>query len=683
MTSAQARTMKRLRQRKIWPSVVMFILFLVISLMVISSFFFLYILGVLQSNYANSFSLNSRLVSTIEQMTAGGREWDEVMQYVEAASITDSAAIVDDELRPVVSYGELTYNQSKNSFIDISTVLGAIYEFEDNNSSQLVLPDTSTIKTGQGDAETLAIDIPVEQIMYAAMTQNSQNSAEWLTEELCSITYWIYSSIKGSDYHLVTKNSIVVRHSDVTLLITICRVSFILLCIPIIALLISIIKNIFSQKTMRTLLFTDSVTGGKSWLYVQQNEKAYLSGTGLLSWLGFKRADNRTVAVVDLELQKYRSYCTCHGEDAGQQLLEKIDKRINTMIYKHEVCARTERSDFCLILRGKDEIELRNRVYELTQKVTAAIEVHHLTWHAGIYIPDRGETDISRMYNYAAAARASLKTTDKTGVVMFDKKMLEDQLWEHTVEDRMEKALENEEFEVYLQPKYDPVTEKLSGAEALIRWISPEDGFISPGRFIPIFEKNGFITKIDDYMLAHAAAQQAKWIAEGKPIVPISVNISRAHFAQPNLAEHIRSLVDRYGIPHSAIEIELTESAFFDDKNVLLNTVQKLKEYGFDISMDDFGAGYSSLNSLKDLPLDVLKLDAEFFRGNAEKERSETVVSEAIKLAKSLDMRIVAEGVEKKEQVDFLAKQGCDMIQGFYFAKPMPISEFEQKHWAS
>ncbi|MGN1120448.1 MAG: putative bifunctional diguanylate cyclase/phosphodiesterase, partial [Oscillospiraceae bacterium] len=350
--------------------------------------------------------------------------------------------------------------------------------------------------------------------------------------------------------------------------------------------------------------------------------------------------------------------------------------------YRREVCARVEKAEFVLVLRGKDEEELRTRVYELTAKINSGVDAHHLTWHAGIYCPKRTETDIVRGYHYAAAARATIDGQDSTGVAIFTQSMLDEQIWEHKVEERMEQALADEEFEVYLQPKYNPVTSELSGAEALIRWISPTDGFISPGRFIPIFEKNGFITKIDDYMISHAAAQQAKWIAEGKTVVPVSVNVSRAHFAQPNLAEHIRSLVDRYGIPHNVIEIELTESAFFDDKAALLSTVNRLKEYGFEISMDDFGAGYSSLNSLKDLPLDVLKLDAEFFRGEEDAERGKLVVSEAIKLAKSLDMRVVAEGVEKKEQVDFLAGQGCDMIQGFFFAKPMPIDEFEKKHWS-
>ncbi len=261
----------------------------------------------------------------------------------------------------------------------------------------------------------------------------------------------------------------------------------------------------------------------------------------------------------------------------------------------------------------------------------------------------------------------------------FDESLVEEQIWLDKVQEKQQSALDNEEFIVYYQPKYDPSTNELRGAEALIRWNSPEYGFLSPGKFIPIFENNGFITEIDHYMLRHVAGDQKKWLDAGYDCVPVSVNVSRAHFIESDLAEQIRDIVDETGTPHEYIEIELTESAFFDDKVALLNTIGKLKNYGFAVSMDDFGSGYSSLNSLKDLPLDVLKLDAEFFRGDSSDERAKIVVSEAIKLGKSLDMHIVAEGVEIKEQVDFLAGEGCDMIQGYYFAKPMPKEEYEAR----
>ena len=229
---------------------------------------------------------------------------------------------------------------------------------------------------------------------------------------------------------------------------------------------------------------------------------------------------------------------------------------------------------------------------------------------------------------------------------------------------------------MFYQPKYDPESKKLKGAEALVRWMNPKYGLISPGRFIPIFENNGFITKLDHYMLRHVAGDQRRWLDSGYKCVPVSVNVSRAHFIEDDLAEQVRGIVDEAGTPHELIEIELTESAFFDDKKALINTICKLKEYGFAVSMDDFGSGYSSLNSLKELPLDILKLDAEFFRNDDGTGRGQIIVEEAIRLAKKLNMQTVAEGVETVDQVRFLAEHGCDMIQGYIFDKPMPKDEY-------
>ena len=242
--------------------------------------------------------------------------------------------------------------------------------------------------------------------------------------------------------------------------------------------------------------------------------------------------------------------------------------------------------------------------------------------------------------------------------------------------ERFDSAIKNEEFVVYYQPKYDPKTDLLRGVEALIRWNSPELGFKPPSTFIPILEKNGKIPDIDHYMITHVARDQKKWLDEGLECVPASVNVSRAHFIEKDLAQQIKNDVDAEGAPHELIEIEVTESAFFDDKRAMINTIRELKEYGFQVSMDDFGSGYSSLNSLKDMPLDVLKLDAEFFRGDLEDKRGEIVVSEALKLAKNLNMVTVAEGVEAREQVDFLAKHGCDMIQGYIYARPMEPEKY-------
>ena len=343
-----------------------------------------------------------------------------------------------------------------------------------------------------------------------------------------------------------------------------------------------------------------------------------------------------------------------------------------------------------LLLNCESEEEVKKRLDRIINVLENIDSNHKFSFQAGIEIipksvNDRGmavrrkKLNLEAEYNNACAARNAISDNTESGISFFNDKIVEDQRWLDIVQENQVKAVKNEEFKVYYQPKYDPRTNELKGAEALIRWISPEHGFISPGKFIPIFEKNGFITEIDHYMIEHVARDQRAWLDKGFKCVPVSVNVSRAHFAERDLADQICKMIDDAGTPHNLIEIELTESAFFDDKDAMIYTINRLKEHGFAVSMDDFGSGYSSLNSLKDMPLDVLKLDAEFFRGEFDNDRGGVVVSEAIRLAKLLKMRTVAEGIEDKEQVDFLAGEGCDMIQGFYFAKPMPGEEYEER----
>ena len=382
--------------------------------------------------------------------------------------------------------------------------------------------------------------------------------------------------------------------------------------------------------------------------------------------------------MVQLRLEKYRNYCTAYGLKQGENLLEELNTDLVQMLNKKELVAHVEKSDFAMLLEYQNNETLEIRVRNMMNILRERRGGQHLTFSTGICpVRSKGD-DIEYIMTCAGlSVPKTIKIQDE--IVWFNDSMKEEQVWERRIEDDMDKALENHEFQVYLQPKYSTKKEVLSAAEALVRWTHPVLGFISPGKFIPIFERNGFILQLDDYMLTEVARLQADWESQGKKLVPISVNVSRAHFAEDNLAEHICSIVDKYKVPHEFIELELTESAFFDDKAVLLTTVRKLKEFGFKVSMDDFGAGYSSLNSLKELPLDIIKLDAEFFRSVDDIDRSNLIVGQTIALAKKLGMEIVAEGIETREQVDFLAKQKCDLIQGFYFSKPLPVNEFEER----
>lgn len=427
-----------------------------------------------------------------------------------------------------------------------------------------------------------------------------------------------------------------------------------------------VVKFAHEAKRINLLVTTDSVTGGYNKEYFMHKAAKVV------------RRGKKKYVVVQLRLEKYRNFCITYGLKEGENLLEVINSSVSMLLGRKELIAHVEKSDFVILMQDDGREAVENRIKSIMNLLKAKRRGQHLSFSAGICAIKSSFTDISIMVSYAGLALPK-QPKIQNEIVWFNDSMKESQIWERQIEDDMKKALENHEFQVYLQPKYSTKAEELSAAEALVRWTHPKLGFISPAQFIPIFEKNGFILQLDDYMLTEVAKIQSGWIAQGKRLVPISVNVSRAHFAEDNLAEHICSVVDGYNVPHQFIELELTESAFFDDKAVLLNTIKKLKNYGFKVSMDDFGAGYSSLNSLKELPLDIIKLDGEFFRSVEDTVKSKLIVGETITLAKKLGMQIVAEGIETREQVDFLAGLNCDLIQGFYFSKPLPLKEFEKK----
>lgn len=489
---------------------------------------------------------------------------------------------------------------------------------------------------------------------------------------------WISVDMNGGENHFIGRIEFVFNNKDLILVMELFLGVVIELFIISIILIIFIVRSVINYRRVVRLYYSDVITGGHNWTwflrYADDRIKSF-------------RFRKNSFALVNISFVNYRNYCLCHSMSEGEELLTKIDKTISRMIRGYELSCHATTAGFALLLFYENDEFLTQRLTQLTRMLEAIDNDHAFVFQMGAdvispvtnsagKIVRRKDFNIEKAFNNACSATDELSDTDASGIRIFDSKLLEDQRWVDTVQANQKRALANEEFVIYYQPKYNPNSLQLNGGEALIRWNSPEYGFIAPGRFIPIFEKNGFITEIDHYMISHVAADQKMWLDMGLKVVPVSVNVSRAHFAEKDLAVQIRDMVDRTGCPHNLLEIELTESAFFDDKNAMIETIKALKSFGFMVSMDDFGAGYSSLNSLKDMPLDVLKLDADFFRGEKGGDRADIVVSEAIKLAKNLNMMTVAEGVEDQEQVEFLARQGCDMIQGYYFARPMPKNEY-------
>jgi len=261
---------------------------------------------------------------------------------------------------------------------------------------------------------------------------------------------------------------------------------------------------------------------------------------------------------------------------------------------------------------------------------------------------------------------------------VYDGSMWDEMLDEQNIMNALDSAMDNNEFSLLLQPKYELKNETVIGSEALVRWVTKEGENIPPSKFIPIFEKNGSIYELDKFMWESVCQQLRKWLDEGKAVKPVSVNVSRIDLYDPELVNVLVRIVNKYKIPKELFELEITESAYTGDPQMIMSVVDNLQREGFRILMDDFGSGYSSLNMLKDIYIDVLKIDMGFLQRTDRTGRGNNILAAVVYMADKLKLPTIAEGVETKEQVDFLKSIGCNWAQGFYFSQPISAEEFSQ-----
>ena len=656
MSKSKEERIKKLKKKRIWPSVLGLILILCIFIVLMVVALGVSGMDIVQRKLMES---SRKSVKVAELFADYNSETEEeikqtVLSYIDVLEEIEAVSVIGTDRKPVWS------SNDEYPTIDETIKMELLPGMTDEEISIIIAENKDQVFTIDDGEVTLNEDA-LENIFSVA----EFNAVIPFTQ----LKLWFVISVNGLE--VLVLNNVPVYFQDFIMMGTCIVLCGLLISIFVIYYLISIISMVSSVRKTTKIIYTDMVTGGDNWLLFIRK------GINLLKK---NRRGRKKYAMVHLEMRKYRSFCTCFGVNKGQELIEKFYAALKREIKRNEVMAHQENAEFGLLLTYTEKDQLEARIQKLENTLNAVLPGMKMYFGVGVYLVEPGERDVEQLYNNAMIACEMLGEEAENKTAFFDVEMNNQKLWEHKVEDDMDRALINREFQVYLQPKISTSEEVLGGAEALVRWIHPTEGFIPPNRFIPIFEKNGFILKLDDYMLEEIAGIQAGWLAEGRKLVPISVNVSRAHFTREDLAEHICAIVDKYQVPHDVIELELTESAFFDDKKVLLNTVQKLRTAGFPVSMDDFGAGYSSLNSLKELQIDVLKIDADFFRGADVEERGLLIVSEVIDLAKKLNMKIVAEGIESREQVEFLTEQECDLIQGYFYAKPMPVEEFAQKY---
>lgn len=343
-------------------------------------------------------------------------------------------------------------------------------------------------------------------------------------------------------------------------------------------------------------------------------------------------------------------------------------------------------ADHFIICTEKDNFSPETFVKEITTFTNRLFPKFDFIVRVGLYeVFNDGKIDISLACDRAQLALHSIKANFSARYAFFSDDMITDLKQEQELITDMVIGIRKNEFKIYIQPQYDYTTDSMSGAEALVRWMHPTKGLISPSVFIPVFERNGFITQLDQYIWDKTCAYIRKWKDMGLNPVPISVNVSRRDIYNQNLVAVFSRLLKKYNLTPDSLRLEITESAYMDNPSQLINVVKDLKNLGFCLEMDDFGSGYSSLNTLKDVPVDILKLDMQFIIDSTEKnkskpkhqKRSSNILTSVVRMANLLQLPVIAEGIESKAQADYLKSIGCFLMQGFYFSKPMPAEEFE------
>lgn len=415
------------------------------------------------------------------------------------------------------------------------------------------------------------------------------------------------------------------------------------------------------------------------------NQFQYDRLTGLYSKEFFYRKAKELLAqnpqkrydVICSDIENFKLINDVFGIPAGDRLLCGIARLYTRMVNGRGLCGRFNADQFVCLL--EHSWEYSNEMFRNAEiEISAMSNTRSVSMKWGVFAVVDRTIPFEQMCDRALLAARSIKGQYGKYFATYDDKLRNKLLREQAITDGMEAALKEGQFVIYLQPKYRIQDYQLAGAEALIRWNHPEWGFQSPAEFIPLFEKNGFITKLDQFVWDRTCAALRSWDDKGLPAIAVSVNVSRADIYNANLTDFLMNTVNKYGLSPSRLHLEITESAYTEDPNQIIETVVSLRNLGFIIEMDDFGSGYSSLNMLNQMPLDILKLDMKFIQSETAKPNKQGILRFIMGLARWMKLSVVAEGVETPEQMERLREIGCDYAQGYYMARPMPCDQFEE-----
>lgn len=430
--------------------------------------------------------------------------------------------------------------------------------------------------------------------------------------------------------------------------------------------------NAANKRRMLALAYIDPLTKLRNWAWMQ-------SFVGDLQ----KKQKQKDYILVVIKMRHLRMVNGLFGYQGGDDVLRRVAAVISSR-RKDFVChCKNLMGSFSFLLEDRPDNDALAFVLGLCEQISESVSIKQFraSFRCGLVRLSMCENNLQAGVDAAKFVMRKLPRRDASDAVFYDDKAREFHLWEQRIKAELPTALSDGDFLVYYQPKVDVKTERLIGAEALIRWNYQKKELLPPGKFIPVFEEDGFIAQVDRYVLRSVCAKMKEWQDKKYPLLPVSVNLSRAQLNNAHLVDELMKIVKEFEIPISLIDVELTESAAFGDMNRLLQVMKSIKREQFKLSMDDFGTGYSSLSLLKDMPLDTLKLDKSFIDAldcEQTDAKENLVTKEIVVLTKRLHISSLAEGVETKAQRDLLAEYGCDYIQGYYYSKPLPVDEYEK-----
>ncbi|WP_339245441.1 EAL domain-containing protein [Paenibacillus sp. FSL F4-0243] len=558
----------------------------------------------------------------------------------------------------------------------------AVSFFKGHGYSQIIDQKGQVIIKSKNLEEDKSIDNIFESISIDSRNKKQlQIFKENITAKKSGVgIFWIngdskmvgYSGIQGvEDWYILSvipKDVIMAKASQMS------QATF-LLCVIMFVLLLIIFVNILLNKSkirkqMERIAFEDELT------HLPRTNKFVIDAQYLL-----KEKQNTKFAVLQFDIEQFKYINEIVGFHEGNSILIQVANSLTANTLDEDVIGRLGGDRFILFTSYDNKAELFIRIQVLTEQMSDYTfgneEGFRLVINCGIYCIDDRQSDILTCIDRAGIACKSIKGGYKSSCAFFDEQLLLQIHEEQDIVRKMDAAMTNGEFIVYLQPKMDLRVNSFHGAEALVRWNDPQKGLISPAVFIPIFERNRFIVKLDLMVFKSVCIMLSKWIQEGIQPLPISVNISLITLYHNDFLLHLTNIINSYQVPAKLIELELTESIVFQNLEFVRDILLELKRKGFSIAIDDFGTGYSSLNVLQYFPADVIKLDRAFLMSKSNDETGKIVIASMVKLARDLNMKVVAEGVETEAQIDFLKQIDCEIAQGYYFAKPMPVVEYE------